>query len=120
ILDNLAELCLRTGDVDRAEAHARSAEDYAIAGASARALADIYIRLGRIMRARRDIHGIAFLEKAIQISQEDGYTLTEANACTEYALFRTMLGDTDEARGLRERAELLLARVSEREALRDW
>ena len=120
ILDNLAELCLRTGDVDRAEAHARSAEDYAIAGASARALADIYIRLGRIMRARRDIHGIAFLEKAIQISQENGYTLTEANACTEYALFRTMLGDTDEARGLRERAELLLARVSEREALRDW
>src|SRR5690606_20530850 len=77
ILDNLAELCLRTGDVDRAEAHARSAEDYAIAGASARALADIYIRLGRIMRARRDIHGIAFLEKAIQISQENGYTLTE-------------------------------------------
>jgi tetratricopeptide (TPR) repeat protein len=112
VLDNIAEICVRHGDLDAAEMHAREAEDYAIAGGSARALADVYIRLGRIMRGRRDLHGVAFFEKAIQLSQENGYTLTEANACTEYALFRNMLGDVDEATGLRERAEHLLARMA--------
>jgi tetratricopeptide (TPR) repeat protein len=114
ILDNLAETRLRTGDLEEAEALARAAEDYAIAGASARALADIYIRLGKIKRAQRDIHGVTFFEKAIQLCRENGYLLAEANACTEYSMFRMMLGDNDESSGLRERAELLLRRIDER------
>lgn len=114
VLDNLAEISLRTGDLERAEALARSAEEYAIAGASARALADIYIRLGKIKRAQRDVHGVSFFEMSIQLCRENGYLLSEATACTEYALFRMMLGDDDEARGLRERAEQLLIRIEER------
>lgn len=114
ILDNLAETSLRAGDLDRAEALARSAEEYAIAGASARALADVYIRLGKIKRAQRDVHGVSFFEMSIQLCRENGYLLSEATACTEYALFRMMLGDNDEARGLRERAEQLLIRIEER------
>jgi tetratricopeptide (TPR) repeat protein len=114
VLDNLAETSLRAGELAEAEALARAAEDYAIAGASGRALADIYIRLGRIKRAQRDVHGVSFFEKAIQLCRENGYLLSEATACAEYALFRMMLGDNDEARGLRERAELLLKRIEER------
>ena len=114
ILDNLAEAAVRAGDLDNAEQLARSAEEYAVAGASARALADIYIRLGKIKRAQRDIHGVSFFEKAIALCRENGYLLSEATACTEYALFRMTLGDEDEARGLRERAEQLLVRIEER------
>lgn len=109
ILDNLAEIHLRLGELDDADAVARRAEEYAIASASIRALADIYLRLGRIARQRSDSNGVAFYEKALTLSREYGYALTEANVCLAYADFRAELGDTDEASGLRERARELHA-----------
>lgn len=108
ILDNLAELHIRSDRLHEAEAYARRAEDFAIAAASPRALADVYLRLGRISRVRGDANGVAFFEKALELTREGGYIYTEAAVCLEYARFRQRTGDPDEAEGLRERGLQLL------------
>jgi len=107
ILDNLAELHIRYGDLEHAEHYARQAEDFAVVAASDRALAEVYARLGRIMRLRQDPHGVTFFEKAMELARSNRYTLTEAQTCVEYAIFRDAMGDPDEAHGLRQRARQL-------------
>lgn len=111
ILDNMAGLHLEAGALHEAEAYARRAEDHAIAGASPRALAEVYLRLGRIMAARRDPNGVAFFEKALELARENRYPLTEAMACLEYARFRQAHGDSEEAAGLRDAAAAIFARL---------
>jgi tetratricopeptide (TPR) repeat protein len=103
ILDNLAELALRKGQYAAAEAVGRRAEEHAIATGSPLALAEIYIRLGKIFRVQGDSNGLTFFEKALQLSK-DRYPLTQANAHFEYGVFRRIVGDPDEARGHLEQA----------------
>ena len=87
----------------------RRAEQHALAAASPRALAEVYIRLGRIFRLREDPNGVTFFEKALELCRRHAYPLLEAAACIEYASFRTALGDVDEARAYEQRAHELSA-----------
>lgn len=104
VLDNLAELYIRRGNLQDAETYARSAEALALRAASPRALAEIYTRLGKIFRLREDLNGVTFFEKALEICRGHRYPLTEASAYLEYGIFRRTLGDTEEARSYMERA----------------
>lgn len=99
IFDNLAELCFRRGQWVRAELYARRAEEYALSVGSDRALADAYLRLGRLHRDRNDANAVGFFEQAILIARRGPYPMTEARARREYALFRRDLGDFDDALG---------------------
>ena len=111
VLDNLAELFVRQGNLSEAEAFARSAEEAALRAGSPRALAEIYIRLGKIFRLRGDPNGVTFFEKAVEICRHRRYPHTEANAYLEYGLFRRLHGDTEEARSYFERARQLFGDV---------
>jgi tetratricopeptide (TPR) repeat protein len=111
VLDNLAELYTRQGNLGDAEVFARSAEELALRAGSPRALADVYIRLGKIFRLRSDLNGVTFFEKALEICRGGRYPLTEANAYLEYGIFRRTLGDLEEARSYIERARQLCAEI---------
>ena len=111
VLDNLAELFIRQGNLSEAEALARSAEEAALRGGSPRALAEIYTRLGKIFRLRGDANGVTFFEKAVEICRQRRYPHSEANAYLEYGLFRRLHGDNDEARTYLERAVQLFGAV---------
>jgi tetratricopeptide (TPR) repeat protein len=107
ILDNLAELSARHGNLDDAEGYARTAESVALRTGSPRALAEIYTRLGKIFRLRVDLNGVTFFEKALELCRGRTYPLSEANAYLEYGIFRSALGDLEEARSYLERAREL-------------
>jgi tetratricopeptide (TPR) repeat protein len=111
VLDNLAELFIRQGNLSEAEALARSAEEAALRSGSPRALAEIYTRLGKIFRLRGDANGVTFFEKAVEICRTRRYPHTEANAYLEYGLFRRLHGDIEEARTYFERARQLFGAV---------
>ena len=105
ICDNLAELLLRQERLDQAEAAGRRAETFALSAGSPRALAEVYVRLGKVFRLRGDANGVTFFEKALEICRERPYALIEAHAFFEYGLFRRVLGDVDEARSFLEQAQ---------------
>lgn len=105
ICDNLAELLLRQRRPDQAEAAGRRAEAFALSAGSPRALAEVYVRLGKVFRLRGDANGVTFFEKALEICRERPYALIEAHAFFEYGLFRRVLGDVDEARSFLEQAQ---------------
>lgn len=107
VLDNMAELAICSDRLEDALAIARRAEHHALAAAAPRALAEIYTRLGRVFRLRRDANGVTFFEKALELCAGHRFLLTHASAYREYAAFRSMLGDDDEARAYRERAAAL-------------
>ena len=109
ILDNLTEVALQRGHLSEAEVLARRAEHHALAAGSPRALAEVYVRLGRIFRLREDPNGVTFFEKALELCRRHHYPLLEAAACLDYATFRTALGDADEATAYEARARELLA-----------
>ena len=111
VLDNLAELFIRQGNLSEAEALARSAEEAALRSGSPRALAEIYTRLGKIFRLRGDANGVTFFEKAVEICRHQRYPHSEANAYLEYGLFRRLHGDIDEARTWFERARQLFGDI---------
>ena len=111
VLDNLAELFIRQGNLSEAESLARSAEEAALRASSPRALAEIYTRLGKIFRLRADPNGVTFFEKAVEICRGRRYPHTEANAYLEYGIFRRLHGDLEEARSYFERARQLYAAV---------
>jgi len=105
ICDNVAELMLRQRRLDQAEAAGRRAEAYALSSGSPRALAEVYVRLGKVFRLRGDANGVTFFEKALEICRGRTYTLIEAQAYYEYGLFRRLLGDVDEARSFVAQAQ---------------
>jgi tetratricopeptide (TPR) repeat protein len=107
VIDNLVELAIRRHNFTEAADLGRRAERHALAAGSPRALAEIYTRLGRLFRLRGDANGVTFFEKALELCRRHRYPMVEATACAEYASFREMLGDADEARAYSERAALL-------------
>jgi tetratricopeptide (TPR) repeat protein len=107
VLDNLAELFVRQGNLSEAEALARSAEEAALRSAAPQAVAQIYIRLGKIFRLRGDANGVTFFEKALEICRQRSYPHTEANAYLEYGHYRRLHGNLEEARTHFERARQL-------------
>ena len=111
VLDNLAELFVRQGNLSEADSLARSAEEAALRAGSPRALAEIYTRLGKIYRLRADANGVTFFEKAVEICRSRRYPHTEANAYLEYGLFRRQHGDLEEARSYIERARDLFSEI---------
>ena len=112
VVDNLTELALQRRQFDEAASLGRRAEHHALLAGSPRALAEIYTRLGRLFRLRGDANGVTFFEKALELCRRHRYPLVEATACGEYAEFRAMLGDQDEARAYYERAAALAREVS--------
>lgn len=119
ILDNLSEEAIRRGALDQADAFAREAEQLALAGHARRALAEIYLRLGKIARLRSDANGVTFFEKALELCREHPFGTLEATACCEYAAFRAALGDLDEAAAWLERARDLFEQAGDFNAARD-
>jgi len=111
VLDNLADLFIRQGNLAEAESLARSAEEAALRADSPRALAEIYTRLGKIFRLRADANGVTFFEKAVEICRGRRYPHTEANAYLEYGIFRRLHGDIEEARSYFERASQLFREI---------
>jgi tetratricopeptide (TPR) repeat protein len=109
VLDNLAELFVGKGNLSEAEALARSAEEAALRSAAPQAVAQIYIRLGKIFRLRGDANGVTFFEKALEICRQRSYPHTEANAYLEYGHFRRLHGNLEEARTHFERARQLFS-----------
>jgi tetratricopeptide (TPR) repeat protein len=109
VLDNMTEVAIQRGHLTEAEVLARRAEQHALAAASPRALAEVYIRLGRIFRLRDDPNGVTFFEKALELCRRHGYPLLEAAACLEYANFRSAMGDVEEARAYEQLAHELSA-----------
>lgn len=99
-LDNLADLFIQQGHSQLAESFARAAEEAALRAASPRALAEIYVRLGKIMRMRGDGNGVTFFEKALEICRLRSYPYLQASAWLEYGIFRLHLGEDEEARAL--------------------
>ena len=112
ILDNLAHLSIREGDLARAEGYARRAEEFAVVGNASRALAEVYIRLATITRLRGEENGIGFLEKAIELSRAESYHQAHARALQEYALLRERMQDFDAARDLRLEAAHILDSIT--------
>lgn len=104
VLDNLAEVFILRGDLERAEESCREAETYATAHGSPRALAEIYMRLGRVAVRREDANGIMFFEKALDLTRDKQYSLLFGEIHLEYARFRKQLGEAAAAQALFERA----------------
>ena len=104
IYENLAEVCMQRGQVQRAEAYARSSEEYALSVGSDRALAEAYIRLARLHRERHDAGAIAFFEQAVAVARRGPFPLVQARAHLEYARYRRELRDEADARSNYEEA----------------
>ena len=114
ITGNLTELAIQRRQYQEAAELGRRAEHHALAAASPRALAEIYTRLGRLFRLRGDANGVTFFEKALELCRMHRYLLIEATAYTEYAEFRQMLGDDEEARAYHERADTIVRELGAR------
>jgi tetratricopeptide (TPR) repeat protein len=104
VTDNLTELAIQRGRFEEAAELGRRAEHFALAAGSPRALAEVYTRLGLLFRLRGDANGVTFFEKSLELCRVHHYPLLEATAYSEYAAFRQMLGDAEEASAYRERA----------------
>ena len=111
---NLAELDLEAGRLLEAEAELRRAEQAAIAGNGIRRLAYIYTLMGRLRGAQGDETGFVFFEQAIELVRAlPGSVVTEAQVYLAYGLFRSRLGQPDEARAYLERARELFDSLGE-------
>jgi tetratricopeptide (TPR) repeat protein len=114
VTDNLMELAIQRRQFQEAAELGRRAEHHALAAGSPRALAEIYTRLGRLFRLRGDANGVTFFEKALELCRVHRYLLVEAMAFSEYAEFRRMLGDHEEARAYSERAAAISREIGAR------
>ena len=92
-----------------AEDETRHAEDVAITYQQTRWLARIYLIMGKLRGRQGDEAGFVFFEQAIDLCRlgEPARRL-EADVYCEYARFRAIMGDRDEARAYLERARELL------------
>jgi len=111
---NLAELDLEAGRLLEAEAELRRAEQVAIGGHVIRTLAQIYTLMGRLRGAQGDETGFVFFEQAIELAKAvERSVATEAQVYHAYGLFRSRLGQQDEARAYLERARELFDSLGE-------
>lgn len=101
---DLAESCVREGDVNAAERWGRAAEQHAIAARSPYLLGRIYQGLGNIARERGEDDGFVFYEKALEIARERSLSFLEAETSIDYALLRGRNHEHDEARAYLQRA----------------
>jgi tetratricopeptide (TPR) repeat protein len=108
VTDNMTELAIQRRQFQEAAELGRRAEHHALAAGSPRALAEIYTRLGRLFRLRGDANGVTFFEKALELCRVHRYLLIEATAYSEYAEFRRMLGNDEEACAYAERAAAIM------------
>jgi tetratricopeptide (TPR) repeat protein len=111
---NLADLDLEAGRLLEAEGELRRAEQVAIAGSVIHRLAEIYTLMGRLRGAQGDETGFVFFEQAIELARAlDHSRATEARVYLAYGLFRSRLGQQDEARAYLERARELFESLGE-------
>jgi tetratricopeptide (TPR) repeat protein len=105
----LAERYLDIGRLPDAEDELRRAEDLAVEHQQQRWLARVYLIMGKLRGRQGDENGFVFFEQAIELcrSGEPARRL-EADVYREYARFRMIMGDDDEARAYLERARELL------------
>lgn len=101
---DLADMCLREGNVTEAGDMAKMAEEHAIQSGSPYALGYMYRNLGNLARARGGEDGFTFYEKALQIAREKGYPSLEAETLADYAELRRNAGGAEEAEAYLERA----------------
>src|SRR5436190_873626 len=105
----LAELYLDLGRFPDAEDETRHAEDVAITYQQTRWLARIYLIMGKLRGRQGDEAGLVLLEQAIDLCRQgESARRLEADVYCEYARFRAIMGDRDEARAYLERARELL------------
>ena len=119
IHDNRAELAARAGRLTDALDLSRQAEEHALAAGAPRALAEIYVRMGKLFGMNRDANGVTFFEKALELCRAGQYPLLEGTAHLEYGIFRGALGEQEDGvpHLLRAR-EIFLDLGSERMAAR--
>jgi tetratricopeptide (TPR) repeat protein len=102
---NLAELDLDAGNLLDAEAELRRAEQVAIGGNAMLSLVQVYTLMGRLRGVQEDETGFVFFEQAIELARVlEPSPTTEAQVYHAYGLFRSRLGQQDEARAYLERA----------------
>jgi tetratricopeptide (TPR) repeat protein len=111
---NLAELDLEMGRWLEAEAELRRAEQVAIAANLAGRLAQIYTLMGKLRGAQQDETGFVFFEQAIELARAvERSPAAEAQVYHAYGLFRSQLGQQEEARAYLERARELFDSLGE-------
>ena len=108
------QLLLGAGRLPGAEDELRRGEELAIARDLPHLLARLYVDLGRASAVRGDDDGFVFFEKALDLcgGSEPAPRLA-ADVWREYAKFRSLLGQPEEARACAERSRALLERLGE-------
>ena len=111
---NLAELDLEMERWLDAEGELRRAEQVAIAANLAGRLAQIYTLMGKLRGAQQDETGFVFFEQAIELARAvERSPAAEAQVYHAYGLFRSRLGQQEEARAYLERARELFDSLGE-------
>lgn len=111
---NLAQLDLEAGRLLEADAELRRAEQVAIAGNAMHRLVQVYTLMGRLRGVQEDETGFVFFEQAIELAKAlDRSLATEAQVYLAYGLFRSRLGQQDEARAYLERAREIFDSLGE-------
>jgi tetratricopeptide (TPR) repeat protein len=111
---NLATLHLEAGRFLEAEEEARRAEQVAVTHGLTSRLVRTYLLMGRLRGRQRDDTGFVFFEQAIQLCQTlDRSPALAAEVYHEYGLFRSAVGDRDEARAYLERAREIFESLGE-------
>lgn len=111
---NLAELALAMEHWLDAEAELRRAEQVAIAANLAGRLAQIYTLMGKLRGAQQDETGFVFFEQAIELARAvERSPAAEAQVYHAYGLFRSRLGQREEARAYLEHARALFDSLGE-------
>lgn len=115
---NLAELFAATGRPSHAMQQLREGEEQAIVHSFTRGLAQIYTAMGRLARQQVDEHGFVFFEKALEFCRgPERAPILEAEIRYEYGMFRSRLGERDEAAAHLERAQQIFGTTGDQERL---
>ena len=98
VTDNFAELKLRNNRLKEARAWAERAEGYAWSTGSTRAVAEVTMRLGKVLRRMADDDAEQYLEQALANCSLDEFPLLEGEIQLELALLYADQGDRRAAR----------------------
>jgi tetratricopeptide (TPR) repeat protein len=115
---NICRMFLDSDRLPDAEDEARRAEEIAIIHNFTFELAGLYSLMGRMRGMERDETGFVFFEKAIELCQgPDPFPRLEAEIFREYGLFRSALGEREEAIAYLERSREILEGLGDRATL---